>query len=144
VISLSESVVRLAKGRRTPVICVWYCSCGREIAVILDEVQRTWDARRVESRFIAAASAVVYRCALETDCLDAARTEFARFSVPGNARIACNVLVVPENGGTRVTYEARTPATDAASPRGFLRYWRFVPPLAGAVMRAALSGEAHA
>jgi hypothetical protein len=68
--------------------------------------------------------------------------DFAHFSVPGNAKIGCHILVAPENGGTSIAYQARTSATDAASRRGFLRYWRFVSPMIGVVMRATLSAIA--
>ena len=43
------------------------------------------------------------------------------------------------NWAGNLTYEARTAATDAASRRGFQRYWRVVAPFVGIVMRAQLS-----
>jgi hypothetical protein len=39
---------------------------------------------------------------------------------------------------TLVSYEARTAATDPASRRAFLRYWRVVSPGVGVVMRSLL------
>lgn len=185
--------------------------------MILDEVQPTWDGRRVESRLVRAPIGLVYRAVVETDFLDAVRSsravrvlfairtwierlisaltgrkavpmpapavlklldiprhgewvklgedppreiafgaigrfwggetvwqainaeDFAHFSCPANARIGCHILLDSQDGSTRVTYEARTSATDPAARRGFLRYWRFVSPMVGVVMRSTLS-----
>jgi len=65
--------------------------------------------------------------------------DFARFSAPGNAKIGCHILLDSQDGSTRITYEARTSATDPAARRGFLRYWRFASPMVGVVMRSTLS-----
>lgn len=71
-------------------------------------------------------------------------SEFASFDRPGFARIACNVSVRPYGEGrTLLSYEARTQATDGASRRSFLRYWRVVAPMVGVVMRAALAEMAR-
>lgn len=64
---------------------------------------------------------------------------FAAFSRPGYAKIGCHLGLTPIDAGrTLVTYEARTQATDAASRRAFLRYWRVVSPFVGIVMRSTL------
>ena len=190
---------------------------SKSIEMILDDLQPTWDGRRIESRLVRAPIGVVYRAVVETDFLDAVRTSravrvlfairtgierlvsvltgrrvvpmpapatlklvdiprhggwvklgadppreiafgaigrfwagetvwqeidaehFAHFSRSGNAKIGCHITLDSEDGGTRITYEARTSATDPASRRGFLRYWRFVSPMVGVVMRLTLS-----
>ena len=69
--------------------------------------------------------------------IDAA--DFTTFDRPGFARIACNFSVRPY--GTEhalVSYECRTQATDDASRRAFLRYWRTLSPFIGVVLRAQL------
>lgn len=55
--------------------------------------------------------------------------EFAAFTEPGWAKIACSISVQP-HGERRslLTYECRTTGTDAAASRGFARYWRVVRP----------------
>lgn len=69
---------------------------------------------------------------------------FAGFAAPGYAKIACNLSVAPLAGGSiRLTYEVRTLATDPGSRRAFLRYWRFVSPMVGTVMRSLLSAIAR-
>lgn len=65
--------------------------------------------------------------------------EFEGFARPGLAKIACNLSLRSYGAGrTIVSYEARTTATDAASRRSFLRYWRVVSPFVGVVMRSTL------
>jgi hypothetical protein len=65
--------------------------------------------------------------------------EFASFDAPGFARIGCSISLRPYGEeATLVTYEARTRATDEASRRAFLRYWRVVSPFVGVVMRSLL------
>jgi hypothetical protein len=65
---------------------------------------------------------------------------FASFERPGYARIGCNLSFRPYGDErTLVSYEARTQATDPASRRAFLRYWRVVSPFVGVVMRSTLS-----
>lgn len=67
-------------------------------------------------------------------------SEFGSFDHPGLARIACNFSLRPYGEArTLVSYETRTRATDAASQRSFLRYWRVASPLAGVVLRAQLA-----
>ena len=69
--------------------------------------------------------------------IDAA--DFADFSRPGLARIAANLSFRPYgNDRTLVSYECRVQATDAASRRAFMRYWRTVSPLIGVVLRSVL------
>ena len=66
-------------------------------------------------------------------------SEFAAFDRPGFAKIACNLSFRPYGDkATLVSYEARTKATDEASRRAFLRYWRVVSPGVGIVMRSLL------
>jgi hypothetical protein len=66
--------------------------------------------------------------------------DFAGFAEPGYAKIGCRMLVEPcGDGKTRLTYEARTVATDDSARRGFLRYWRFVSPFVGYIMRSTLA-----
>jgi hypothetical protein len=43
-----------------------------------------------------------------------------------------------------LTYEARTSATDAAARRGLHRYWRFLSPFIGVVLRGVLRGVRRA
>jgi hypothetical protein len=65
--------------------------------------------------------------------------EFAAFNEPRWARIACNFSLRPYGAErTLVSFETRTQGTDSASTRAFLRYWRFVSPLAGVVLRSQL------
>lgn len=76
----------------------------------------------------------------ETRWLTLPASEFAVFHEPGYARIACTLRVTPlANGACEVHYEARTHATDPASRRAFLRYWRVVSPFVGIVMRSLLA-----
>ena len=66
-------------------------------------------------------------------------TEFAAFSEPGYARVVANLSVRPYGEGrSLLSYETRTQATDEASRRGFLRYWRIVGPGVGIVLRGTL------
>ncbi|HSA57046.1 MAG TPA: hypothetical protein VLE53_15140 [Gemmatimonadaceae bacterium] len=66
--------------------------------------------------------------------------EFATFSRPGFARVGCNLLLHDlGDGAVLLSYAARTRATDAASQRAFLRYWRVTSPFIGVVMRALLT-----
>jgi hypothetical protein len=65
--------------------------------------------------------------------------EFAGFEEPGWAKIAWNFSLAPYGEGrTLLTTECRTRATDAASRRKVLRYWRVVGRFAGMVMAANL------
>jgi hypothetical protein len=75
----------------------------------------------------------------ETKWMHINATEFPVMRDAGYARIGCNFVLRPAGvGATLLSYEARTVATDAASRRGFLRYWRLVAPFVGVVMRAQL------
>lgn len=69
---------------------------------------------------------------------------FTAFDRPGFAKIAAAITLHPYGTRTLMTYEARTLATDAASRRAFLRYWRVVSPGVGIVMRATLAATAEA
>jgi hypothetical protein len=76
----------------------------------------------------------------ETRWLEIDATEFATFLRPGFARIGCNFQLRALGGArTLITYEARSKATDAAARRDLLRYWRFVSPFVGVVMRSMLA-----
>ena len=76
----------------------------------------------------------------ETKWTDIDARTFAPFNRPGFAKIGCNFhFRALSEQRTLVTYEARTKATDAIAQRAFLRYWRFVSPLAGVVMRSMLA-----
>jgi hypothetical protein len=64
---------------------------------------------------------------------------FASPTTPGTARIAANLAVHPySRDRVLVTYEARTAATDEASRQGIKRYWRFLSPFIGLVLRGVL------
>jgi hypothetical protein len=70
--------------------------------------------------------------------------ELSGFDEPGWAKIFCNFSLRPYGERrTLVSYEARTQATDPESRRGYLRYWRFVSPMAGVVLRAQLAEVAR-
>jgi hypothetical protein len=76
----------------------------------------------------------------ETRWLEIDSGAFGAFALPGFARIGCHLLLTPlADGRTLLTYEARTSATDDASRRAFLRYWSFVSPFVGVVMRSTLA-----
>ena len=83
----------------------------------------------------------------ETEWEQIEAADFAKFDRPGFARIGCNVSMRPYGEGrTLLSYEARTLATDDASRRSFLRYWRVVSPFVGFIMRSMLrviEGEAR-
>jgi hypothetical protein len=68
-------------------------------------------------------------------------TSFASFDAPASARIVANLAIHPY-GRDRVlvTYEARTAATDDDARRGVRRYWRFLSPFIGMVLRGVLRG----
>ena len=71
---------------------------------------------------------------------DRGPSEFASFTRPGFAKIACNFSLRPCGEDlTLVSYEARTKTTDPRSRRSFLRYWRPLSPLIGFVMRSQLA-----
>jgi hypothetical protein len=77
--------------------------------------------------------------AAETSWAEIDSDAFAAFDRPGYAKIAANLsLRAYGDQDTLVTYEARTKATDEAARRAFLRYWTFVSPGVGVVMRSAL------
>jgi hypothetical protein len=65
---------------------------------------------------------------------------FASFDEAGYAKIVAS-LSLRSYGDRRtlLTYEARTQATDDVARQSFMRYWRFVSPGVGIVMRSALS-----
>lgn len=76
----------------------------------------------------------------ETVWRESDAAELPGFDEPGWARIFCNFSLRPYGERrTLVSYEARTQATDPESRRGFLRYWRFVSPMAGVVLRGQLA-----
>lgn len=76
----------------------------------------------------------------ETKFITTDASVFRHFRAPGFAKIGCHMSFrALGDGRTLVTYESRTQATDPASRRAFLRYWRVVSPFVGVVMRAMLS-----
>lgn len=71
---------------------------------------------------------------------DVPRSEFSRFAEPGWGKIAANFSVLPYGDHlTLLTYECRTVTTDPVSRRRFMRYWWFIRPFVGHIMRAALT-----
>jgi hypothetical protein len=76
----------------------------------------------------------------ETKWRSTRAAEFGGFSRAGFAKIGCHLRVIPYGKDrTVVSYESRTLATDSASRRSFLRYWRVVSPFVGVVMRSTLA-----
>ena len=69
--------------------------------------------------------------------------EFTSFDHPGFVKVAMNFRLVEQHGGTRVETETRVLATDAASRRGFVRYWRLIRPFSGAIRRSWLRAIAR-
>jgi hypothetical protein len=70
---------------------------------------------------------------------DVPPSEFADFSEPGWGKIAANFSVVRcGEHSTLLTYECRTLTTDPEARRHFLRYWRFIRPFVGHIMRATV------
>lgn len=66
---------------------------------------------------------------------------FASFTEPGSARVAASLAVLPySEGRVLLTYETRTAATDQRARRGVRRYWRFLSPFIGIVLRGVLRG----
>jgi hypothetical protein len=71
---------------------------------------------------------------------DVPPSEFGGFAEPGWGKIAANFSVTPYGErSTLLTYECRTVTTDPESRRCFLRYWRFIRPFVGHIMRATLT-----
>jgi len=67
------------------------------------------------------------------------RASFADATAPGSARIAANLAVHPySRDRVLLTYEARTAAAEANSRAGVQRYWRFLSPFIGVVLRSVL------
>jgi hypothetical protein len=64
---------------------------------------------------------------------------FSGVSAPGTARIAANLAVHPYSPDrVLLTYEARTAAADEQARAGVHRYWRFLSPFIGVVLRSVL------
>lgn len=64
---------------------------------------------------------------------------FASFAVPDSARIAASMAVHPYSPGrVLLSYETRVLATDDRARRGLTRYWRFLAPFIGMVLRGVL------
>jgi hypothetical protein len=71
---------------------------------------------------------------------DISSSEFSGFAEPGWGKIAANFSVA--RYGERLsllTYECRTVTTDPESRRQFMRYWRFIRPFVGHIMRATVN-----
>lgn len=67
------------------------------------------------------------------------RVSFSEPTAPGTARIAANLAVHPySRDRVLLTYEARTAAADGAARAGVQRYWRFLSPFVGVVLRSVL------
>lgn len=66
--------------------------------------------------------------------------EFAGFEEPGYAKTVIDLSVRPY-GSQRslLLYETRTATTDDESRKKFARYWRFIRPFAGVIMRRGLA-----
>ncbi len=69
--------------------------------------------------------------------------EFAAFDRPGYVKAAMNLLLVEQDGGTRIETETRVLATDAKSRSGFARYWRLIRPGSAAIRRSWLCAIAR-
>jgi hypothetical protein len=70
---------------------------------------------------------------------DVSPSEFADFSEPGWGKIAANFSVARcGDHSTLLTYECRTLTTDPEARRRFLRYWHFIRPFVGHIMRATV------
>lgn len=66
---------------------------------------------------------------------EVAAADFAGFGEPGWAAIAWGFHLTPTGDGrTLLVTECRTRATDDASRRAFLRYWRLMGPFAGYII----------
>jgi hypothetical protein len=64
---------------------------------------------------------------------------FAAFDTPGYVKVAFNIRVQPYGGGRAlITTETRTAATDPASLRRFVRYWRLAGPFSALIRRLLL------
>lgn len=64
---------------------------------------------------------------------------FSGVPAPGTARIAANLAVHPYSPDrVLLTYEARTAAADEQARAGVRRYWRFLSPFIGVVLRSVL------
>jgi len=67
------------------------------------------------------------------------RASFADATAPGSARVAANLAVHPYSRDcVLLTYEARTAAADGDARVGVQRYWRFLSPFIGVVLRSVL------
>lgn len=65
--------------------------------------------------------------------------EFLAFAAPGHVRVAFDLRVVEEGGGTvRVSTETRIAGNDAAAAATFARYWRVVYPGSAIIRRVWL------
>lgn len=64
---------------------------------------------------------------------------FKAFAEPGYAKAAMNFLVQPAPGGSLVSTETRVVATDDASRRSFLRYWRVIGPFSSLIRKRMLA-----
>jgi hypothetical protein len=69
--------------------------------------------------------------------------QFVAFDRPGYVKAAMNLLLVEQDGGTRIETETRVLATDAKSRSGFARYWRLIRPGSAAIRSAWLRAIAR-
>jgi hypothetical protein len=69
---------------------------------------------------------------------------FSGARAAGTARIAANLAVHPySRDRVLLTYEARTAAADDEARAGVQRYWRFLSPFIGVVLRSVLRAVKH-
>jgi hypothetical protein len=69
--------------------------------------------------------------------------EFVAFDQPGFVKVAMNFRLEEHARGTRIETETRVLATDAASRKGFSRYWRVIRLGSGAIRRSWLRAIAR-
>ena len=103
---------------------------------------RDWVGNKLDTTTLGLAtvalSAIGVAAAIAWQPIDA--SSFTSFDSPGYAKIAASLSRRPYGDGrTLLSYEARTRATDETARGAFLRYWTFVSPGVGFVMRSLLA-----
>jgi hypothetical protein len=73
----------------------------------------------------------------------AALADFVAFDEPGWVKVAMDLRVEPERGGTRILTETRVLATDAVARRSFGAYWLLIRAGSGLIRRDLLRGIAR-
>jgi hypothetical protein len=70
---------------------------------------------------------------------DVPAEDFASFAEPGWGKIACHLLVRPDDQGRSIlTYECRTATTDLTSRARMSRYWWLIRPFVAYILRSVL------